>query len=70
MTPSCALWLIVAKNPLTGEIKYFLSNAASGVPLEVLLRVAFCRWHIERCFQDEKGELGLDHFECRRYVAV
>jgi SRSO17 transposase len=64
------LWLIVAKNPLTGEIKYFLSNAAAGVPLEVLLRVAFSRWHIERCFQDEKGELGLDHFECRRYVAV
>jgi len=70
MVPSLALWLIVAKNPLTGEIKYFLSNAAAGVPLEVLLRVAFSRWHIERCFQDEKGELGLDHFECRRYVAV
>jgi len=70
MTPTAALWLIVAKNPLTGEIKYFLSNAAAGVPLEVLLRVAFCRWHIERCFQDEKGELGLDHFECRRYLAV
>jgi len=68
--PGLELWLIVAKNPLTREIKYFLSNAAAGVPLEVLLRVAFSRWHIERCFQDEKGELGLDHFECRRYVAV
>ena len=68
--PALERWLIVAKNPLTGEIKYFLSNAAAGVPLEVLLRVAFSRWHIERCFQDEKGELGLDHFECRRYVAV
>ena len=70
VSASVELWLIVAKNPLTGEIKYFLSNAAGGVPLEVLLQVAFCRWHIERCFQDEKGELGLDHFECRRYVAV
>jgi SRSO17 transposase len=70
VVPSWELWLIVARNPLTGEVKYFLSNAAAGVPLEVLLRVAFSRWHIERCFQDEKGELGLDHFECRRYVAV
>lgn len=68
--PSPELWLIVAQNPLTGETKYFLSNAAAGVPLEQLLKVAFARWHIERCFQDQKGELGLDHFECRRYVAV
>ncbi|MEN6545102.1 MAG: IS701 family transposase [Armatimonadia bacterium] len=70
VVPSVELWLVIAQNPLTGEIKYFLSNAAAGVPLEMLLRVAFSRWHIERCFQDEKGELGLDHFECRRYVAV
>jgi SRSO17 transposase len=68
--PSGELWLIVAQNPLTGETKYFVSNAAAGVPLEQLLKVAFGRWHIERCFQDQKGELGLDHFECRRYVAV
>ena len=68
--PSTELWLIVAEHPLTGEIKYFVSNAAAGVPLEQLLKVAFSRWHIERCFQDQKGELGLDHFECRRYVGV
>jgi SRSO17 transposase len=68
--PSPELWLIVAQNPLTGETKYFISNAAAGVPLEQLLKVAFARWHIERCFQDQKGELGLDHFECRKYLAV
>ena len=32
--------------------------------------MAFSRWHIERCFQDEKSFLGMDHFECRRYVAI
>jgi SRSO17 transposase len=68
--PGTELWVLVAQNPLTGETKYFLSNAAAGVPLEQLMKVAFSRWHIERCFQDQKGELGLDHFECRRYVAV
>ena len=68
--PSCPLWLIVAKNVLTDEIKYFVSNASAGTPLEELLGVAFSRWHIERCFQDEKSFLGMDHFECRRYVAI
>jgi SRSO17 transposase len=68
--PGTELWLLVAQNPLTGETKYFLSNAGAGVPLEQLMKVAFSRWHIERCFQDQKGELGLDHFECRRYLAV
>jgi len=68
--PSCPLWLIIAQNVLTQEIKYFLSNAPPGTPLEELLRVAFSRWHIERCFQDEKSFLGMDHFECRRYQAI
>lgn len=68
--PSSPRWLIQARNPLTDETKYFVSNAPAGVPVERLLHVAFSRWHIERGFQDEKGQLGLDQFECRRYVAV
>lgn len=68
--PSAPRWLIQAYNPLTGETKYFISNASAGVPIERLLHVAFSRWHIERGFQDEKDQLGLDQFECRRYVAV
>jgi len=68
--PSAPRWLIQAYNPLTGETKYFVSNAPAGVPLERLLHVAFSRWHIERGFQDEKDQLGLDQFECRRYLAV
>jgi len=68
--PSAPRWLIVARNPLTGETKYFVSNAPAGTPIERLLHVALGRWHIERGFQDEKSQLGLDQFECRRYVAV
>jgi SRSO17 transposase len=62
--------LIVAIPDGGGEIKYFVSNASSGVPLEVLLYVAFSRWHIERCFEDDKGEIGLDHFEVRNYRSL
>ena len=68
--PSAPRWLIQAYHPLTGETKYFVSNAPAGTPIERLLHVAFSRWHVERSFQDEKGLLGLDQFECRRYVAV
>jgi SRSO17 transposase len=39
-------------------------------PLTTLLRIAFSRWIIERLFEDGKTEIGLDHFEMRRYVAV
>lgn len=28
------------------------------------------RWHVERCFEDEKTELGMDHFEVRTYRAM
>ena len=63
-------WLIVAIPAEGGPPKYFVSNAAPGVPLEVLLHVAFSRWHVERCFQDDKGEIGLDHFEVRNYRSL
>jgi len=68
--PGRQCWLILARNVLDGEVKYFLSNAPDDTPVEVLLHVAFSRWHIERIFQDGKGEVGLDHFEVRRYLPL
>lgn len=69
--PTVAHWLIVARNALDHEeLKYFVSNAPQDTPLTVLLYVAFSRWHVERCFEDEKTELGMDHFEVRTYRAM
>jgi SRSO17 transposase len=69
--PTWRHWLIVARNlENPKEIKYFVSNAPEGTPLEVLLHVAFSRWHVERCFEEEKGELGFSHFEVRNYVSL
>ncbi len=67
---SDALWLIVAKEVLTGEMKYFLSNAPIDTDVSDLLTVAFTRWRVERNFQDSKQKVGLGHFEVRKYVAV
>lgn len=64
-------WLIYARNVLNpSEVKYFLSNAAPGTPLEAILHVAFARWPIERSLQDAKEELGMSHFEVRKYDAI
>lgn len=69
--PTRAHWLIVARNVLNPEeVKFFVSNAPQSTPLEILLHVAFNRWHVERCFQDEKDQLGLSHFEVRNYLSL
>jgi SRSO17 transposase len=62
--------LVVARDVLDrDEVKYFLSDR-SDVPLRVTLHVAFSRWPVERCLEDEKSELGLSHFECRNYPGI
>jgi SRSO17 transposase len=69
--PTWPHWLIVARNALDPkEVKYFVSNAPEGTPLEVLMHVAFQRYHVELCFQEEKSELGMDHFEVRNYKSL
>jgi SRSO17 transposase len=64
--------LIVARNVRTGEIKYFVSNRepGRGVTVRWLLRVAFSRWSVERCFRVAKDELGMDHYEVRGWRCI
>lgn len=62
--------LIVARNPETGEIKYFISNASASVSLEDMLTAAFARWHIEMWFERAKQEAGLGTFEVRTYRSL
>jgi SRSO17 transposase len=63
-------WLIVARNVLTGEIKYFFSNAPARTPLEAILHVAFARWHVEKWFERAKQETGFGDFEMRTYTSL
>jgi SRSO17 transposase len=65
--------LIVARNVLTGEVKYFVANRVpgeKGTTLRWLLRVAFGRWSVEHCFRDAKDELGFDHYQVRGWRCV
>jgi SRSO17 transposase len=69
--PSGPCHLVIARPVLQpDEVKFFLSNAPQSTALETLLLVAFSRWRIERMFEDSKTELGMDHFEVRKYLSV
>jgi FOG: Transposase len=53
-----------------GELKFYISNAPPETSAGKLLLVALSRWRVERCFQDDKSEIGLDQYEGRRYVGL
>jgi hypothetical protein len=66
--PGEPLHLIVARDVLNpAELKFFVSNAPAGTSVRAMLLVAFSRWRVERCFEDQKSEIGLDQYEGRRY---
>ena len=69
--PGMRLHLVVARNALDPtEIKFFVSNAPPETSVQTLLLVAFSRWRIERCFEDQKQEVGLDQWEGRHWLGL
>lgn len=63
-----ARWLLVRRtigDPK--EFAYYLAAGPEETPLEELARVAAERWIIEACFEEAKGEAGLDEYEVRRW---
>jgi SRSO17 transposase len=69
--PGMRLHLVVARNALDPtEIKFFLSNAPAETSVQTLLLVAFSRWRVERCFEDQKQEVGLDQWEGRHWLGL
>ncbi|MBA3637480.1 MAG: hypothetical protein H0W57_13845 [Rubrobacteraceae bacterium] len=49
------------------EIAYSRAYSPEGASLSELAKVAGARWSIEECFERAKGEVGLDHYEVRRW---
>jgi len=69
--PGMRLHLVVARNVLDpSEVKFFVSNAPLETRVQTLLLIAFSRWRVERCFQDQKQEVGLDQWEGRRWLGL
>jgi len=69
--PAKAHHLLVVRDVFAPEdVKFFLGNAPEKTSVEKLMRVAFSRWRVERCFEDDKSYVGLDHFEGRGYPGL
>jgi SRSO17 transposase len=63
-----AVWLLIEwRDGETEPANYFLSSLSSRMTKKQLIRLAMQRWRTERVYEDLKGELGLDHYEGRRY---
>jgi SRSO17 transposase len=64
--PGEEVWLVTRRSiPKPEEIAYYLAHAPADTPLWTLARVAGARWTVEQCFEEAKGETGLDHYEVR-----
>jgi SRSO17 transposase len=48
-------------------LAFYACFAPASTSLVGLVRVAGTRWAIEESFQTAKGEVGLDHYEVRRW---
>jgi SRSO17 transposase len=60
-------WLLVRRSRSDGELAFYACFAPASTSLVGLVRVAGTRWAIEESFQTAKGEVGLDHYEVRRW---
>lgn len=59
-------WFLIRRSiDEPGEMAYYLSNAAKDIRLKRLAVIAATRFRIEQCFEEAKGETGLDHYEAR-----
>jgi SRSO17 transposase len=64
-----SLWLLIEWRDDEAEpANYFLSSLSTRWTKKKLIEVVMQRWRTERAYEDLKGELGLDHFEGRRFA--
>jgi SRSO17 transposase len=64
-------WLVVRRSVVAGEKPaeraYILAFAPCGTTLAEMAVAIATRWTVEQCFQEGKGEVGLDHYEVRSW---
>jgi SRSO17 transposase len=61
-------WAFFRQNT-DGEIKYAISNAPKEISLSEMVKASTMRWPIEQCFQEGKGQVGMDCYEHRSWPA-
>ena len=66
--PQKTVWLLIRRT-LEGDPQYsfFISNASTSTRLKEMVWLSGMRWAIEQCFEETKTELGMDHYEVRKF---
>jgi SRSO17 transposase len=67
--PGRGFWLLARRRLTDGELAYYACFGPAPTTLAELVRVAGSRWAVEECFQAAKDQVGLDHYQVRRYDA-
>jgi SRSO17 transposase len=67
--PGRGFWLLARRRLTDGELAFYACFGPTRTTLAELVRVAGVRWAVEECFQAAKDQVGLDHYQVRRYDA-
>ena len=68
--PGRGHWLLARRSISDpAEIAYYACYGARGSSTADLAWIAGSRWRIEECFQQAKGQAGLDHYQVRTWRA-
>ena len=63
-------WLLVRRSTDDPEDRgFYQAYGPEGTTVEELVGVCQDRWAVEECFAEAKGEVGMDHYEVRRWDA-
>jgi len=66
--PEKTVWLLIRRTiGADPQYSFFISNASSSTRLKTLVWLSGLRWAIEQCFEETKSELGMDHYEVRKF---
>jgi SRSO17 transposase len=66
--PDRTVWLVIKRTVGTNPVySYYISNAPASTPWRIFVWLSGVRWAIEQCFEEGKTELGMAHYEVRKY---
>src|SRR2546423_10978002 len=66
--PDRTVWLVIKRSRGAGPTDaYYISNAPVSTPLRTFVWLSGVRWAVEQCFEESKTELGMAHYEGRKY---
>jgi SRSO17 transposase len=63
-------WLLVRRSTDDpDDLGFYQAYGPEGTTVEELVKACQDRWAVEECFAEAKGEVGLDHYEVRKWDA-